>query len=250
MGRVVAVLAGMRPVPGCTITRYCSSSLQTMRMAAHAIKAGEGDVFIAAGRRSGEPVHGRRELGPHAEHAEPEVQPGPRALGGACGRRPGDMDTRRRVYPTSTSTWARPQRTWPRSKTSPARRWTSTRCSRSSGAARRSSAGSSNVRSHRSRPPTAPSSPRTTVPVPTRPSRSSHRSSRRSARTVGVTAGNACPLNDGAAAVIVMSDTRADGARPHPDGTHRGDGRHGARPRDHGSRPDRGQPPGTRACRA
>jgi acetyl-CoA C-acetyltransferase len=49
MGRVVAVLAGMRQVPGCTITRYCSSSLQTMRMAAHAIKAGEGDVFIAAG---------------------------------------------------------------------------------------------------------------------------------------------------------------------------------------------------------
>src|SRR6478735_7670728 len=49
MGRVVAVLAGMRQVPGCTITRYCSSSLQTMRMASHAIKAGEGDVFIAAG---------------------------------------------------------------------------------------------------------------------------------------------------------------------------------------------------------
>jgi acetyl-CoA C-acetyltransferase len=49
MGRVVAVLAGMRTVPGTTVTRYCSSSLQTMRMAAHAIKAGEGDVFIAAG---------------------------------------------------------------------------------------------------------------------------------------------------------------------------------------------------------
>jgi acetyl-CoA C-acetyltransferase len=49
MGRVVAVLAGMPKVPGCTITRYCSSSLQTIRMASHAIKAGEGDVFIAAG---------------------------------------------------------------------------------------------------------------------------------------------------------------------------------------------------------
>ena len=49
MGRVVAVLAGMPTVPGCTITRYCSSSLQTIRMASHAIKAGEGDVFIAAG---------------------------------------------------------------------------------------------------------------------------------------------------------------------------------------------------------
>ena len=49
MGRVVAILAGMPTVPGCTITRYCSSSLQTLRMASHAIKAGEGDVFIAAG---------------------------------------------------------------------------------------------------------------------------------------------------------------------------------------------------------
>ncbi|MEX2458091.1 MAG: acetyl-CoA C-acetyltransferase [Actinomycetota bacterium] len=49
MGRVVAVLLGMDHLPGTTITRYCSSSLQTTRMAFHAIKAGEGDVFISAG---------------------------------------------------------------------------------------------------------------------------------------------------------------------------------------------------------
>jgi acetyl-CoA C-acetyltransferase len=49
MGRVVAVLLGMDHLPGTTITRYCSSSLQTTRMAMHAIKAGEGDVFISAG---------------------------------------------------------------------------------------------------------------------------------------------------------------------------------------------------------
>ncbi|MDQ3944433.1 MAG: acetyl-CoA C-acetyltransferase [Actinomycetota bacterium] len=49
MGRVAAILAGLPEVPGCTITRYCSSSLQTIRMAAHAIRAGEGDVFVAAG---------------------------------------------------------------------------------------------------------------------------------------------------------------------------------------------------------
>jgi acetyl-CoA C-acetyltransferase len=49
LGRVVAVLAGLDNVPGVTVNRYCSSSLQTIRMAAHAIKAGEGDVFIAAG---------------------------------------------------------------------------------------------------------------------------------------------------------------------------------------------------------
>ena len=49
IGRVVAVLAGMPDVPGTTVNRYCSSSLQTSRMAMHAIKAGEGDVFISAG---------------------------------------------------------------------------------------------------------------------------------------------------------------------------------------------------------
>ena len=49
IARVVAVLAGLDDVPGVTINRYCSSSLQTIRMAAHAIKAGEGDIFIAAG---------------------------------------------------------------------------------------------------------------------------------------------------------------------------------------------------------
>lgn len=49
LGRIVAVQMGMDHLPGCTITRYCSSSLQTTRMALHAIKAGEGDVFISAG---------------------------------------------------------------------------------------------------------------------------------------------------------------------------------------------------------
>jgi len=49
MGRIVNVLNDMDDVPGATITRYCASSVQTTRMAFHAIKAGEGDVFISAG---------------------------------------------------------------------------------------------------------------------------------------------------------------------------------------------------------
>ena len=48
LARVVSLLAGLDS-PGVTVNRYCSSSLQTIRMAAHAIKAGEGDVFVAAG---------------------------------------------------------------------------------------------------------------------------------------------------------------------------------------------------------
>ena len=49
LGRVVAILAGLEQAPGVTVNRYCSSSLQTIRMAAHAIRAGEGDVFVSGG---------------------------------------------------------------------------------------------------------------------------------------------------------------------------------------------------------
>ncbi|MDA8360290.1 MAG: acetyl-CoA C-acetyltransferase [Actinomycetota bacterium] len=66
LARVVAVMAGLDDVPGVTVNRYCSSSLQAIRMAAHAIKAGEGDVFVAAGvetvSRYG---HGAADVGPH-----------------------------------------------------------------------------------------------------------------------------------------------------------------------------------------
>jgi acetyl-CoA C-acetyltransferase len=49
IARVVAVRLGFDRLPATTVTRYCASSLQTTRMAFHAIKAGEGDVFISAG---------------------------------------------------------------------------------------------------------------------------------------------------------------------------------------------------------
>jgi len=50
VGRNALLLAGIDArVPGCTVNRFCASSLQTIRMAFHAIKAGEGDQYIAAG---------------------------------------------------------------------------------------------------------------------------------------------------------------------------------------------------------
>ena len=68
IARVSALLAGLE-VPGVTVNRYCSSSLQTIRMAAHAIKAGEGDVFVAGGvetvSRYG---NGMSDTGGHNEH--------------------------------------------------------------------------------------------------------------------------------------------------------------------------------------
>jgi len=50
VGRNAALLAGLdHHVPGCTVNRFCASSLMTIRMAFHAITAGEGDQYIAAG---------------------------------------------------------------------------------------------------------------------------------------------------------------------------------------------------------
>ncbi|MEA2486898.1 MAG: acetyl-CoA C-acetyltransferase, partial [Actinomycetota bacterium] len=59
LGRRAALLAGLPDhVPGTTVNRFCASSLQTIRMAFHAIKAGEGDVFIAGGVESISQVDG------------------------------------------------------------------------------------------------------------------------------------------------------------------------------------------------
>jgi len=52
LARRVAVHLGLDSVPGTTVNRFCASSIQTSRMAYHAIKAGEGDVFVSAGVES------------------------------------------------------------------------------------------------------------------------------------------------------------------------------------------------------
>src|SRR5947208_7459701 len=59
LGRRVALLAGLpETVPGTTVNRFCASSLQTIRMAFHAIRAGEGDAYVAAGVESITQVNG------------------------------------------------------------------------------------------------------------------------------------------------------------------------------------------------
>jgi len=85
LARVAAVLAGLDDVPGVTVNRYCSSSLQTIRMAAHAIRAGEGDVFIAAGVEAvSRYLHGASDMGPHhAAFADAEARTAERSQGGA-----------------------------------------------------------------------------------------------------------------------------------------------------------------------
>ena len=65
IARVASILSGLN-APGVTVNRYCSSSLQTIRMAAHAIKAGEGDCFVAGGVETvSRYINGAADSGPH-----------------------------------------------------------------------------------------------------------------------------------------------------------------------------------------
>jgi acetyl-CoA C-acetyltransferase len=75
IARTAGLLAGFpQSVPGLTLNRFCSSSLQSIRSAAHAIRAGEGDVYIAAGvEKSSRP--------PVPEGEEPPPAPRGRGIG-------------------------------------------------------------------------------------------------------------------------------------------------------------------------
>ncbi len=84
LARIVAIQAGMPTVPGVTVNRYCSSSLMSVRMAAQAIKAGEGDVFIAAGVETvSRFVYGFADSGPqNPKHAAAVARTGELSGGG------------------------------------------------------------------------------------------------------------------------------------------------------------------------
>ncbi|WP_336084492.1 acetyl-CoA C-acetyltransferase [Nocardia sp. SSK8] len=86
-GRIVAVKLGLDVVPGTTVHRYCASSLQSTRMAFHAIKAGEGDVFISAGVETvSRYARGSADSSPdtkNPEFAEAEARTAKTAEGGA-----------------------------------------------------------------------------------------------------------------------------------------------------------------------
>jgi len=84
IARVAAVLAGLDDVPGATVNRYCSSSLMTIRMAAHAIKAGDGDVFLAGGVETASRFPFGMADGPkNPVFADAEAHSAERSLGGA-----------------------------------------------------------------------------------------------------------------------------------------------------------------------
>ncbi len=112
IGRAVAVELGYDFLPGTTVNRYCSSSLQTTRMAFHAIKAGEGSAFVSAGVETVSRFPKGTSDGWPDTH-NPRVRRGR----GSAPRRPpraptsGTTRARTAICPMSTSRWARPPRT-------------------------------------------------------------------------------------------------------------------------------------------
>ncbi len=205
VARVAALLAGV-DVPGVTVNRYCSSSLQTIRMAAHAIKAGEGDVFVAAGVETvSRYMHGAADVGPHnPAFAEAEARTAKRSaavtepwtpIGGlgdvyiAMGQTAENVAEKENVSREEMDEFAALSQN--RAVTSqedgffereiiPVTLEDGTVVTKDDGPR-----------------------PNTTVEVLANLKPAFREGGK-------VTAGNACPLNDGAAAVVVMSDTRAE----------------------------------------
>jgi acetyl-CoA C-acetyltransferase len=205
LGRVAAVMAGLDDVPGVTVNRYCSSSLQTIRMAAHAIKAGEGDAFIAAGVETvSRYVHGASDVGPHhPDFAEAEARTVERSQGGAPKWEPpaGLPDIYIAMGQTAENVVQ---------KEGVAREDMDAFAKRSQDLSVQSQ--ENGFFEREITPITLPDG--TVISKDDGPRAGTTLEKLASLNPVfrpdgQVTAGNACPLNDGAAAVIVMSDTRA-----------------------------------------
>ena len=205
VARVAALLADLPDVPGVTVNRYCSSSLQTIRMAAHAIKAGEGDVFVAGGVETVSRYQfGASDTGPHnPQFEEAKARTKERSAGGAAewtppsglpdiyiamGQTAENVVQAEKVGREEMDEFAK--RSQDRAVTS-----------QENGFFEREIT-----------PVTLPDG--TVVAKDDGPRAGTTLEKLAQLKPVfrpdgEVTAGNACPLNDGAAAVIVMSDTRA-----------------------------------------
>ena len=204
IARIVAVLAGLENAPGVTVNRYCSSSLQTIRMAAHAIKAGEGDCFIAAGVETvSRYASGASDMAPNPIFKKPGERTKARAAGGQAAWAPQQGIPDMYIAMGQTAENVREIEGV-------------TRQEMDEFAARSQQRACENVDNgffeREITPVTLPDGrviskddgPRAGTTV------EGLSGLKPAFRPDGqITAGNACPLNDGAAAVLVMSDTKA-----------------------------------------
>ncbi len=204
MARVVTTLLGW-DVPGATITRYCSSSLQTTRMAMHAIRAGEGDVFVSAGvEMVSRFVAGNSDSLPDTENprfAEASARTGQRAEHGADGWEPSELPD---VYIPMGQT----------AENVALLRGVSREAMDDLAYAsqtRYAEAAAAGFWAREITPIILPDGSTMDADESPRPADRDKMAELQPVFRPGgrITAGNACPLNDGAAAVIVMSDTKA-----------------------------------------
>ncbi|BAH54149.1 acetyl-CoA C-acetyltransferase [Rhodococcus opacus] len=209
IARVVAVELGYDFLPGVTVNRYCSSSLQTTRMALHAIRAGEGDVFISAGVESVSSfVTGNADGLPNTKNerfADAEARTSKLAEGGVAWTDPRENDQIPDVYiamgqtaenvASATGITREEQDHWGvRSQN------------------RAEEAIKNGFFEREITPVTLPDG--TVVSTDDGPRAGTTYEGISQLKPVfrpdgTVTAGNACPLNDGAAALVIMSDTKA-----------------------------------------
>jgi acetyl-CoA C-acetyltransferase len=205
VGRVAAILAGLPDVPGVTVNRYCSSSLQTIRMASHAIKAGEGDVFVAGGVETvSRYAFGASDTGPHnPQFADAEARTSERGNGASSWEPPAGLpdiyiamgQTAENVV-LAEGVGREEMDEW--------------------GKRSQDRAVAAQERGFFDREITPVTTPSGTVVTKDDGPRAGTTLEKLAElkpvfRPDGkVTAGNACPLNDGAAAVVVMSDTKAN----------------------------------------
>jgi len=190
LGRVISILSRL-DVPGTTVTRYCSSSLQTTRMAAHAIRAGEGDVFLSVGVECvSRFVNGSSDMGQcrneRLEPGNPERFPDVYI---AMGQTAENVAAREEISREEMDRFAlRSQQ-------------------------RAVAAQDDGFFDREILPVTLPDGGGTVI-KDDGPRRETTLEKLAELKPVfrehgTITAGNACPLNDGAAAVVIMSDTRA-----------------------------------------
>jgi acetyl-CoA C-acetyltransferase len=212
LARVVAVLLGLDEVPGTTVTRYCASSVQAIRMAFHAIKAGEGHVFVCGGVETvSRYVAGNSDRLPNTKNPWFE----------AAGKR-----TEARGVQPDPEPWASARASGALPDVYVAMGLTAENVAQARGISR-SMQDEFALRSQQRyqqalddgfwareiQPITLPNGEQLAHDESPRAGTSAEglASLNPAFRADGtVTAGNACPLNDGAAAVIVLSSTRAD----------------------------------------
>jgi acetyl-CoA C-acetyltransferase len=205
VARVTALLAGMPDVPGVTVNRYCSSSLQSIRMAAHAIRSGEGDAFVAAGvetvSRYG---NGFADGGPHhPAFAEAEARTAERSNGAESWEPPRDHLPDIYIAMGQTAENVRLAEKVSRQEMDEFAALSQQRAVANQ---------ENGYWDGEIIPITTPSGAVVAKDDGPRPGTTAEKLAelKPAFRPDGeVTAGNSCPLNDGAAAVIVMSETKA-----------------------------------------